>query len=83
MSIMMYQAKKIDDNSEEDTRGSERKVPKNEAVSYFAHTRNALCKKATGVDQETTNAAAEEKVNEKESGTELIEHRDILTFMYL
>ena len=79
----MYQAKKIDDYSEQDTRGSERKVPKNEAVSYFAHTRNALCKEATGVDQETTNTAAEGKVDEKESGTEVIEHRDTLTFMYL
>ena len=52
-------------------------------MSYFAHTRNALCKKATGVDQETTNAAAEEKVDEKEFGNEVIEHRDTLTFMYL
>ena len=34
MSIMMYKAKKIDDNSEEDTRGSERKVPKNEAFCF-------------------------------------------------
>ena len=30
----MYQAKKIDDYSEQDTRGSERKVPKNEAFCF-------------------------------------------------
>ena len=52
-------------------------------MSYFAQTRNALCNEATEVDQETTDAAAEEKVDEKESGTEVIEHRDTLTFMYL
>ena len=52
-------------------------------MSYFAHTRNALRKEATGVDQETTNAATEEKVDEKESGTEVIEHRETLTFIYL
>ena len=34
MSIMMYQAKIIDETSEEDTRGSERKVPKSEAFSF-------------------------------------------------
>ena len=34
MSIMMYQAKIIDETSEEDTKGSERKVPKNEAFCF-------------------------------------------------